>query len=179
MIRLILLPLLFLSVSCSKDDNENDSTVNLYGLFQKDIDEAMLIHNNARSDVGVEDLKWSSSLANDAKEWANKMAREEEMYHSENDERPGQGENLYYSSDTDSITPAKNASGAWYQEIELYTYSTTGSDENDFYAIGHYTAMIWKETTEVGMGMAVSKSGKTYVAARYSPPGNMWGAYPY
>lgn len=177
--KIIILAISFLSLSCSKDEDENNSTVNLYGLSQEDIDEAMLVHNNARSDVGVEDLKWSSSLANDAKVWADKMAKEEEMYHSENDERPGQGENLYYSSGTDSITPARNASGAWYNEIELYTYSTIGSGENDFYAIGHYTAMIWKETTEVGMGMAVSKSGKTYVAARYSPPGNMRGAYPY
>ena len=39
--------------------------------------------------------------------------------------------------------------------------------------------MIWKNTTEVGMAMAVSSSGKTYVVARYSPAGNYSGEYPY
>ena len=39
--------------------------------------------------------------------------------------------------------------------------------------------MIWKNTTEVGMALAVSKSGATYVVARYSPPGNFVGETPY
>jgi len=39
--------------------------------------------------------------------------------------------------------------------------------------------MVWKNTTEVGMAMAVSKSGKTFVVARYSPGGNYVGEYPY
>ena len=118
-------------------------------------------------------------MSKDAAEWATQMAKEDRMYHSENEARPNQGENLFYTTATDSLTSARNASQLWYEEIELYTYSPILSGENDFYAIGHYTQMIWSSTTEVGMAMAVSGSGKTYVAARYSPQGNFVGEYPY
>ena len=39
--------------------------------------------------------------------------------------------------------------------------------------VGHFTQIVWKETTLFGMGMATSdKTGKTYIVAYYSPPGN-------
>ena len=38
--------------------------------------------------------------------------------------------------------------------------------------------MIWSGTTHVGMGLAISPSGTTYVVARYSPPGNYVGQSP-
>ena len=177
----IVIPLCFMLIlSCTKEnDNTPADTSDRYGLTQEDIDQALLIHNNARSEVGVNNLKWSTELSKDAAEWATHMAKEDRMYHSENEDRPNQGENLFYTTATDSLTSARNASQLWYEEIELYTYSPILSGENDFYAIGHYTQMIWSSTTEVGMAMAVSGSGKTYVAARYSPQGNFVGQYPY
>ena len=171
---------LFFIIYCSKDDDsQNITNDSIYGLTQEDIDQALIIHNNARSDVGVSSLKWSNDLSKDALVWAEQMAREERMYHSENEARPGQGENLYYTTATDSLTSARNASQLWYEEIDLYTYSPILSGENDFYKIGHYTQMVWKSTTDVGMAMAVSASGKTFVVARYSPQGNYRGEYPY
>jgi hypothetical protein len=44
--------------------------------------------------------------------------------------------------------------------------------------VGHYTQMVWRETREVGIGMAQSKHG-LYVVARYSPAGNIVGEKPY
>lgn len=38
--------------------------------------------------------------------------------------------------------------------------------------------MIWSATKQVGMGLAISSSGTTYVVARYSPPGNYVGQSP-
>jgi len=38
--------------------------------------------------------------------------------------------------------------------------------------------MIWSGTTHMGMGLAISSSGTTYVVARYSPPGNYVGQSP-
>tara|TARA_B110000263_G_scaffold15668_1_gene12688 strand:- start:1916 stop:2173 length:258 start_codon:yes stop_codon:yes gene_type:complete len=78
-----------------------------------------------------------------------------------------------------SETPAGEGSTAWYNEIADYTYSVIGSTENANVVIGHYTQMIWSTTTEVGIAKARSTSGKEYVVARYSPPGNMGGQYPY
>lgn len=38
--------------------------------------------------------------------------------------------------------------------------------------------MIWSGTTHLGMGLAISQFGTTYVVARYSPPGNYIGQSP-
>ena len=165
--------------NCSNEEEDFANPNELYGLTQEDINEALQIHNNARKDVGVSNLNWSEELSEDASKWAEQMAKDDRMYHSENDSRPGQGENLFYTTATDSLTPARNASQLWYNEIELYTYSPIMSGQNNFSEIGHYTQMVWNSTTEVGMAMAVSSSGKTYVAARYSPAGNFVGEYPY
>lgn len=41
----------------------------------------------------------------------------------------------------------------------------------------HFTQNIWKTTTSVCYGKAVGSDGNTYVAARYSPPGNFLGIF--
>ncbi|MDG2372078.1 MAG: CAP family protein [Flavobacteriaceae bacterium] len=173
--------LLFL-VKCSKDD---ESSIVSVSLSENDITLALKVHNDARADVGVPSLTWSNSLSEDALKWAITMAESDEMYHSSNDSRPGQGENLYYwccstgEVETFSLTPAKNASQLWYNEISDYTYAEIGSPLNANVMIGHYTQMIWSTTTEVGMAKARSASGKEFVVARYSPPGNWSGEFPY
>ena len=45
--------------------------------------------------------------------------------------------------------------------------------------IGHYTQMVWKESTHVGFGAAISKSLRIYVVAHYTPRGNMLDGHPY
>ena len=166
----------FVLIHCSKESKDIASE---FALTEEDKAAALQIHNNARTDVGVPPLTWSEALANDAAAWAKNMASRDQMYHSQNNSREGQGENLYMTTATDREHSGRNASQAWYEEIQLYTYAPINSGANDFAAIGHYTQMIWKNTTEVGMALAVSKSGATYVVARYSPPGNFVGETPY
>ena len=38
---------------------------------------------------------------------------------------------------------------------------------------GHFTQVVWKTTTQVGVAEALSKTNKRFVVARYSPPGNI------
>ncbi len=46
--------------------------------------------------------------------------------------------------------------------------------------IGHYTAMVWKNTQEIGCGFASSDSGQIdFLVCRYNPPGNLPGQTPY
>lgn len=166
----------FALINCSKEESENATE---YSLVAEDKAAALEIHNRARLDVGVSALQWSDDLAADAALWAKNMARKNRMYHSENDQRNGQGENLYMTTATDTERSGRAAAQAWYEEIKDYTYSPIGSGQNNFGAIGHYTQMIWKTSTHVGMALAVSESGATYVVARYSPPGNFVGQTPY
>ena len=163
----------------------NNSAIESSVLTKQDIFLSLQVHNDARKEVGVSELSWSNSLAEDALLWAKNLALKDDMYHSSNESRPGQGENLSYSyrssngNPTFSETPGKDASSAWYNEIKDYTYAEIGSSKNANVVIGHYTQMIWNTTTEVGMARAVSTSGSVYVVARYSPQGNWIGRQPY
>ena len=133
----------------------------------------------------VNEIEWSDDLSDQAQEWANNLAKKDKIYHSSSESRVNQGENLYYSFKSQnrkpvfSKSPAKDASLAWYNEINDYKYSAYGSKLNESVMIGHYTQMVWKSTTKVGIALARSSDGKEYIVARYSPPGNYLGKYPY
>jgi len=84
----------------------------------------------------------------------------------------------------------------WYDEEGAWDYRThaikswlKGKDNPKWlkfgfhmaYETGHFTQMVWKGSTSVGFGVAFKKVGmgnyKSIVVARFSPPGNMRGAY--
>ena len=44
-------------------------------------------------------------------------------------------------------------------------------------ATGHFTQVVWKATTNLGIGRAVSNSNNLYVVANYFPGGNMGGEF--
>ncbi|KAK2041613.1 SCP-like extracellular protein [Colletotrichum somersetense] len=128
-------------------------------------------HNAARSEVGVSPLEWDDSLAADAQEWATHLLSVGSLTHSQT---ANQGENLYMQSNKDS--PNVNAANAWIAEKKEYNGETIS--ESNYGGFGHYTQIVWKSTTKVGMAVASNSQG-TYVVARYSPPGNYIGQKPY
>jgi len=139
-----------------------------------DLQGALDLHNAARTEVGVEPLTWDDALAQEAEAYAQELARRHRFEHDR--DRNGHGENLYwYSASTN--TPMSDASKSWYDEIEVYRYRKCCGP--NFSETGHYTQMIWHSTTAVGIGVAVSDRGETYVVARYNPTGNWQGDYPY
>ena len=174
--------ILILTICCSKDSIETNFPTSL---SQRDISSALEIHNKARAEVGVEKLEWSDLLSADAQKWADNLAENDKLFHSTNESRKNQGENLYYSYRTQngepkfSDSPAEDASSAWYNEIFDYKYAVIGSKINESVMIGHYTQMVWKSSTMIGIALSRSSSGKEYIVARYSPPGNYIGEYPY
>lgn len=42
---------------------------------------------------------------------------------------------------------------------------------------GYFTQVVWANSVRVGMAKAVSGSGKTYIVALYTPPGNYMGGF--
>jgi len=46
------------------------------------------------------------------------------------------------------------------------------------HVVGHYTQMIWKNTSQIGCALARTNSWDILVC-RYSPKGNMIGEKPY
>lgn len=152
-----------------------------------DVEKSLQVHNGARAEVGVSDLMWSKELEKDAKNYAQILAyKDSGLQHSKF--RNDQGENLssFFKSSTKngvesfifSKTPLTDASIGWYEEIKDYKYSKI-KDIKTGPVVGHYTQMIWKNTTHVGLASATSKTGVVYVVARYYPAGNYIGQYPY
>jgi len=136
-------------------------------------------HNEYRRRHNAPALTLDNTLNNDAQEWADHMARYDLWDHDDN--RGNQGENLFSGSNP------LEASELWYGEypqfpekdnymehIGLPAKYVYGDDYTMDKADGHFTQLVWKGTRKVGFGHATSRSGKTYVVARYSPPGNTW-----
>ena len=70
-----------------------------------------------------------------------------------------------------------------YSEVENYDFNRPANNytdcdptpENSRCQIGHFTQVVWKGTTTMGIGKATSNEGTmkcVYVVGRYSPAGN-------
>lgn len=84
------------------------------------------------------------------------------------------GQNLFASWGTSTRPSA--VVGAWEGESKDY-------DERSFRCLhgavcGHFTQLIWRETKQVGCGVATRRNGEYWVCY-YSPPGNVIGENPY
>ena len=151
---------------------------------------ALKVHNDARKEVGVKPLVWSNNLEIDAKKYADFLAFKDIFEHSEDLSELGQGENLYSTSFFvlqengekyffEKTNYLENASVSWLSEKKDFLYAKIGDTKNNFSEVGHYTQMVWIQTTQVGIAYSKSKSGKVYVVARYYPAGNIIGQLPY
>lgn len=129
-------------------------------------------HNKVRRDVGVGPLKWSRSLAKFAQQWADELAQTTcTMKH-----RTGHkfGENLFIG--TAGRFRALHAAKAWEGEKPLYKGGVL--TRTNWKPAGHYTQMVWRNTTRLGCGEAECK-GMLMVVCNYDPPGNYIGQRPY
>jgi len=135
---------------------------------KKFLEEALKTHNELRKKHGVDKLKLSDDLCQVAQAWANKIAANDKMEHSEN----GFGENVHWTSADD--TDGKSAVDHWYSEVKDYKF-----DGNLDYqrGTGHFTQVVWKDTKELGIAKAKGKNGGTYVVANYNPSGNFIGKF--
>jgi len=137
--------------------------------------DVLTAHNSYRSAVGVPPLSWSTSLASDAQGWANQLAASGAFNHAQN---TGQGENL--ARGTTGFVSPKSLVELWGAEQQFFKTGTfpNVSTTGDWTKVGHYTQMIWRNTTQVGCGLATGNGNDTLVC-RYSPPGNVIGQVPF
>lgn len=136
--------------------------------------EALDYHNTRRHEVGSPQLQWSVELAAVAQQWADRLAKERKCGLMHKPDNP-YGENLFGGSG--AAWTAKDASEAWYCEIKDYQHAVLNDD--NWYATGHYTQMVWNTTTTLGMGVARCANGAMVITAEYDPAGNILGRAPY
>ncbi len=159
------------------------ATAAFQAVTAREADELVRYHNKARDEVGVGPVEWSPALARFAQEWADEVARTGRIGH-----RPGEGqfaqkygENIAWGSGGgfDVLTGARS----WYEEKESYTPGTPIPEDFRDFKAGHYTQMVWKDSTEIGAGRAViqtgDRKGSLFVVCNYNPRGNMVGEKPF
>ncbi|KWV92962.1 hypothetical protein AUC45_02130 [Erythrobacter sp. YT30] len=135
-------------------------------------------HNDARAEVGTPALVLDQDLNNQALAYAEQLARTGQFQHSNRNDRPGQGENLWAGT-AGAFDYAYMAAG-WIDEKRFYVHGTfpNVSNTGNWADVGHYTQIIWRDTTRLGCGVATG-SGRDYLVCRYAPPGNVQGQYAY
>jgi len=123
-------------------------------------------HNYYRRMVKVPDVKWSEELAAVAQKWANRIAIRCELKHSKSDF----GENIYWHS---NMTREEVVVDSWAKEKELFKERKHIYKSGKGY--GHYTQIIWKETTHIGAAVKNCRGGGQIWVCNYNPRGNWIG----
>ena len=163
--------LLSTGVSGADDKEDTGSAVTA-----KEKEDLVKLHNKARKEVGVEPLKWSPKLAKHAQAWADEMARTGKEEHNPD---KTYGENIA-SGSGGGYSVLVGAQG-WYKEKAKYKPGTPYPGKG--HGVGHYTQMVWRDSTEIGVGKAVYTKGEfkgdLIIVANYHPPGNYKGEKPY
>ena len=123
------------------------------------------LHNAYREHHCVPALTWSAELAVAAQKWADKC------WIGHDKTRGHIGENLAWGGDRS----AGSAVDAWYIEVDEYNYAKPGFAAST----AHFTQMIWKDTKQIGCGVAKCYLGTVRLwVCRYGPTGNWAGKYP-
>jgi pathogenesis-related protein 1 len=161
-------------------------------------------HNAVRAMVSTQPalppLKWSTSLAAYAQQWATQLASDPStcmapMHRPQSElESMNYGENLAAFSgrgQVGDVSTAQQAVNGWASEVACWTYGTIEGTEQcnmtcttnlNSDGCGHYTQIVWRHSLELGCGVATCQNGQyteDIWICNYSPAGNIVGQAPY
>lgn len=149
------------------------------GLDNNVPDRLLAAHNRERAALDVPALIWSDRLAADAESWGRHLARIGYLEHYEemSYDPDAQGENLW--AGTRGYFSPEDMVGLWLAEKDNYQsgifpfVSRTGRLED----VGHYTQIIWRDSTHVGCAV-IEGHADEFLVCRYSTGGNVIGERP-
>jgi len=125
-------------------------------------------HNAPRAKHCAQPLEWSPAIAKVAQAWADQLKAKGCVFgHSNNNKY---GENL--AAGTIGALDPESTVAMWYDEIKLYKFPNGGFSMQT----GHFTQLVWTDTTQVGCGHVQCNGNDIYVC-NYNPPGNWEGQY--
>lgn len=135
--------------------------------------ECLKAHNEYRTRHGVLPLKLNKRLCRYAEEWAKVIAARGVLVHRSNSQY---GENIFCSwssPNTSVVITGREPVENWYSEESAHVYGK----EPATLKTGHFTQVVWKDSRELGVGVARNRSGQVFVVANYDPPGNYIGSF--
>ena len=142
--------------------------------FQRD---GLKRHNYYRKYHQSGPMELTQKLNEFAQKYAETLAAKNTMQHSTHDAREKiygdwTGENLYYfwTSESNLTINGATAVDVWYDEIKDYDFKK-GKSKNGG-VVGHITQLVWKDSTQLGIGVAKSSQNSVFVVANYHPGGN-------
>ncbi len=127
------------------------------------------VHNAERRAVGVDPLRWDGTLAATALDCTSRLVTSGTFQHC------ALGENLWIGA-TSRFSPAAMAE-LWAAERRDFHNGTFPqvSRTGNWTDMGHYSQMVWRQTTAVGCAAAAGADGLTRLVCHDSPPGNKDG----
>jgi hypothetical protein len=126
-------------------------------------EDTLAVHNALRAAHGAPPLEWSDECAEWAQKQADAMAEKGSLFHGNQGPDDSHGQNCAMASPEIDATAAIKM---WYNEVNDpgYNFDSPGFTGGT----GHFTQVVWKESTKVGLAV-----NGNYVAANYLPAGNM------
>src|SRR5215212_1131077 len=165
----------------SQGATNTGSAYNYSGMSAEWANSILAVHNSERAAVGVPPLVWSDGLADVARVWAEHLATIGELVHTTDAEKECNcNENLAGFKWDEGPTAPGGGTSLWVNEKQNW-HGGVLTEEN-WYPTGHYTQMVWRDTTDVGCGAAPPGAGGlpySILVCVYYPPGNYIGRAPY
>lgn len=142
-------------------------------------------HNGVRLKHGLKPLKWSDKLARYSQQWAEHLGKGRHCQIRHRTGNPPFGENLYRSSSlqwdngkTEVVAiNIKQVVKSWTDEERWFDLKRNRCQPGK--KCGHYTQIVWHNTTEVGCAMKVCPDDSQTWVCSYNPKGNYIGVRPY
>ena len=144
-------------------------------ISQSDQNTILSMHNDERKEVNSPPLTWSSNLATQSQDYANQLSTMGLVCNAQQcDQTPHGASNENLAGGSPGTSIATHVQG-WADEKSDYNGQPIPSGNNP---AGHYTAMVWQNTKEIGCGFT-STDQMNFLVCRYNPPGNFVGEMPY
>jgi hypothetical protein len=157
-------------------------------LTQQQKDRIIELHNKLRKGEGASDMykfKYNDNLARLAQEWSDRCNwghRPHDSFRPDDYGFKSVGENIWVWSDNSKVIPDQPIQD-WFDEKNNYDYNGPFCFKEP---CGHYTAVVWASTREVGCGHTTCPvlngpgyRNAEYFVCNYGPGGNAYKEKPY
>uniref|UniRef100_A0A646QH87 Cysteine-rich venom protein n=1 Tax=Hemiscolopendra marginata TaxID=943146 RepID=A0A646QH87_9MYRI len=141
------------------------------------------LHNKARQKVAngqqsgqptasnMKELLWDDELALAAQDWAVRCIHDHPPLEQKNTKKYKQyGQNYYGGFGSDIIKHVGVAVKMWYDEVKDLNPNTVSSYDGNFRLYGHYTTIVWGDTSVMGCGYTKEAStDRVNIFCNYAP----------